>query len=58
MAALLGGQGVAYVRNPRDTLGKPDLKIAVVSSPQRLKQFPDVPTFKELGITGLDNEYM
>ncbi len=58
IAALLGGQGVAYVGNPRDTIGKPDLMIAAVSSPERLKQFPDVPTFGELGIKDFDHEIM
>lgn len=58
VAALLGEQGVAYVGNPRDIAGKPDLKIAVVSSVKRLEQFPDVPTLKEMGIKGLDSEVM
>jgi len=58
IAALLGEQGVAYVGNPRDALGNPDLYIAAVSSKQRLKVFPDTPTFTELGIPSLDNEYM
>ncbi len=58
MAALLGKQGVAYVGNPRDIAGKPDLKIAVISSPKRLKEFPDVPVFNEFGVKGLDNEVM
>jgi hypothetical protein len=58
IAALLGEQGVAYVGNPGDILGNDDLKIAVISNSARLKQFPDVPTFKEFGITGLDNEFM
>jgi len=58
IAALLGGQGVAYVGNPRDTIGKPDLMIAGVSSSERLKQFPDVPTFGELGIKNFDHEIM
>jgi len=57
-AALLGEQGVAYVGNPREVLGNDDLEIAVVSSPQRLPQFPDTPTFNDLGINGLDNEFM
>jgi len=57
-AALLGEQGVAYVGNPREVLGNDDLMIAAVSSAKRLVQFPDVPTFSELGITGLDNEFM
>ncbi|KKL54970.1 hypothetical protein LCGC14_2260130, partial [marine sediment metagenome] len=38
--------------------GKPDLKIAIVSSAKRLEQFPDVPTFSEMGIKGLDSEVM
>lgn len=58
MAALMGGQGVAYVGNPADIMGRPDLKIAAVSSSARLPQFPDAPTFKELGIAGLDEESM
>ncbi|PIE35584.1 hypothetical protein CSA56_03640 [candidate division KSB3 bacterium] len=58
MAALLGGHGVAYVGNPLDTIGKPDLKVAAISRAERLEQFPDTPTFKELGYEGLDNEIM
>ncbi len=57
-AALLGEQGVAYVGNPREVLGNDELQIAAVSSPNRLPQFPDVPTFNEFGITDLDNEFM
>jgi putative tricarboxylic transport membrane protein len=58
IAALLGGHGVAYVGNPLDVIGKPDLKIAALSRESRLEQFPDAPTFKELGVEGLDNEMM
>ncbi len=58
LAALLGEQGVAYVGNPRDALGNGDLYIAAVSSAERLPAFPDVPTFTELGMSGLENEYM
>ena len=58
IAALLGGHGVAYVGNPLDTVGKPDLKVAAISRGERLEQFPDAPTFKELGVEGLDNEIM
>jgi len=58
VAALLGGQGVAYVGNPRDTKGNPALRIVAVSASQRLPPFPDVPTFGELGLAGLDAEYM
>jgi len=58
MAVIMGGQGEVYVGNPADVAGKPDLQIAVISAEKRLAQFPDVPTFKELGIQGLDNESM
>lgn len=56
MAQVIGGQAQVYVGNPVDVAGKPDLMISVVSSETRLPQFPDVPTFKELGIQGLDSE--
>lgn len=58
IAALLGGQGVAYVGNPRDALGNPDLYIAAVSSDERLDAFPNAPTYAELGVSTLNNEYM
>ena len=58
MAALMGGQGVAYVGNPADTMGRPDLKVCAVSSDKRLKQYPDAPTFRELGLAGLEDEIM
>ena len=57
-AALLGDQGAVYVGNPSDVLGNPQFTIAAVSSPSRLKQLPDVPTLGELGIEGLDTQYM
>ena len=57
-AAVIGGQAQVYVGNPADVAGKPDLQIAVIASEKRLPQFPDVPTFKELGIEGLDSESM
>lgn len=58
MAALMGGQGVAYVGNPADTTGRPDLIVCAVSKDERLPQYPDAPTFKELGLEGLDDEIM
>jgi putative tricarboxylic transport membrane protein len=59
MAALLGGHGVVYVGNPQDVIGRPDLMVAVISSEGRLSgNFSDVPTFREQGISGLDNEIM
>jgi putative tricarboxylic transport membrane protein len=59
MAALMGGHGIAYVGNPGDVIGKPDLKVAAISSPQRLTgKFANVPTFDELGIKNHDSEIM
>jgi len=58
LAALLGDQGVAYVGNPRDASGNADLRIAAVSSSERLAALPEVPTFGELEIHNLENEYM
>ncbi|MEZ6117915.1 MAG: tripartite tricarboxylate transporter substrate-binding protein [Pirellulaceae bacterium] len=56
--ALLGQQGVAYVGNPDDAAGNDAFKIAAISHSQRLPQFPDVPTFGELGVPSLDAETM
>lgn len=55
---LLGGRGIAYVGNPRDTLGQPKLKVAALARTERLPAFPDAPTFRELGVKGLDHEIM
>lgn len=55
---LLGERGVVYVGNPRDTIGQPKLKVAALSRNERLPAFPDAPTFKELGVSGLDSEIM
>ena len=57
-ASLLGGEGVAYVGNPRDAAENDDLHIAVVSGSKRLEQFPDTPTFSDYGVEGLDKEFM
>jgi tripartite-type tricarboxylate transporter receptor subunit TctC len=57
-AALLGQQGVVYVGNPGEIIGKPDFRVAAICYSERMAQFPDVPTFKELGVSGLENEIM
>ncbi|KAA3662051.1 MAG: hypothetical protein DWQ10_03320 [Calditrichaeota bacterium] len=49
VAALMGQHGVVYVGNPVDTKGRPDLMLAAVAAPERLPEFPDVPTFLEKG---------
>ena len=56
MAAVIGQQAQVYVGNPVDVRGKPDLMMAAISAQKRFSQFPDVPTLKELGIKGLDEE--
>ncbi|GAB4245488.1 MAG: hypothetical protein OHK005_10850 [Candidatus Methylacidiphilales bacterium] len=58
LAALLGGLGAAYVGNPSEVRGNPNLQVAVVCAPQRLTAFPEVPTFKEFGVEGVDDESM
>jgi tripartite-type tricarboxylate transporter receptor subunit TctC len=60
MTALMGGHGAVYVGNPGDVLGKPDLENAVIAAPQRLagEAWKQIPTFKELGVKGLDEELM
>ncbi|MBM4347634.1 MAG: tripartite tricarboxylate transporter substrate binding protein, partial [Deltaproteobacteria bacterium] len=59
MVALMGGHGVVYVGNPGDVSGRPDLENVVISAPKRLGGvWANIPTFKELGIRGLDDEIM
>jgi tripartite-type tricarboxylate transporter receptor subunit TctC len=55
---LLGGRGDAYVGNPADVAGNPELQVSVVSSPKRLPHLPNVPVFSEFGAADLDDEYM
>lgn len=56
IAALLGNMGDAYLGNPRDALASNDLTLVAVAASERLAEFPDAPTFHELGIPGLEQE--
>lgn len=56
IAALLGNMGDAYLGNPRDALASSDLTLVAVAASERLAEFPDAPTFHELGIPGLEQE--
>ena len=59
MVALMGEHGSVYVGNPEDVTGRPDLENVVISAPKRLGgAWANIPTFKELGISGLDEEIM
>ncbi len=58
MMGTLSGQSVAYVGNPADMAGRPGYVILALCRSERLPQFPDAPTFKEMGYEGLDNEIM
>lgn len=60
MTAVMGGHGAVYVGNPGDIMGRPDLENAVLSAPKRLtaEAWRNIPTFKELGVKGLDDEIM
>lgn len=59
MAEVMAGRAQAYVGNPVDVRGREDyLTIAAIAGHERYPQFPDVPTFKELGIPGLEEESM
>ncbi len=55
VAALLGMHGVVYVGNPVDIKGRPDLMMAAVSARERLKNFPNVPTFMDKGFNLQDD---
>ena len=56
VAALLGNLGDAYLGNPRDALASDRLRVVAVAADERLPDFPDAPTFTELGYPGLENE--
>ena len=59
MVVLMGGHAVVYVGNPGDVTGRPDLENVVISAPKRLGGvWAHIPTFKELGVSGLDEEIM
>ncbi len=58
-AELLGGRSVAYVGNPNEIRANPDkMRVAAVASTARLPEFPDAPTFAELGVDGLTDDVM
>ncbi|TVS12760.1 MAG: tripartite tricarboxylate transporter substrate binding protein [Gammaproteobacteria bacterium] len=56
VAALLGNLGTVYLGNPRDAQTSDRLRIVAVAAEQRLPEFPDAPTFVELGFDGLEDE--
>ncbi|MDF1824452.1 MAG: tripartite tricarboxylate transporter substrate-binding protein [Verrucomicrobiales bacterium] len=56
VAALLGEIGQVYFGNPSDAAGNPSLTIVGSCSPHRMKDFPEVPTFAELGVPDLEDE--
>ena len=56
VAALLGNLGTAYLGNPRDALASDRLRVVVVAAAERLAEFPEAPTFAELGYPGLEDE--
>lgn len=58
MLAVAGGYADVYVGNPGDVLGFQQLKILNVAAEKRLKEFPDVRTFKEEGLNSLTGEVL
>ncbi len=56
IAALMGNLGGVYLGNPNDAMRSDDLRVAVVAARERMADFPDKPTFTELGIDGLEDE--
>ena len=56
LVSLMGEHGDVYVGSPQDTHGRKGLRIIAIAAPERLPNFPDVPTFKELGIEALSSE--
>lgn len=50
IAAVMGNHADVYVGNPEDVLGRENnLKIVAISNKNRLKLFPEIPTFLESG---------
>lgn len=59
LTRLLGENGDAIStsgENIDQQVDAGEVRILAVSSPERVPMYPDVPTFKELGIENLDNE--
>lgn len=50
IASVLGGHADIYVGNPQDIKGRDNLKIIAIASKEKLKSYPNVKTFSELGI--------
>ncbi|MCP4912259.1 MAG: tripartite tricarboxylate transporter substrate binding protein [Oligoflexia bacterium] len=59
VAALMGKHCDLYVGNPGDVIGKEGVINIAIAAPERMKdKFSHIATFKELGVTELDNEIM
>ena len=58
MASLMGKHCAVYVGNPGDTRGRPVLRVAATASPGRYPEYPDAPTFRELGFDQLTGEIL
>jgi len=54
----MGGHGVVYVGNPGDVAGNRTSKRGYLRSQRLGGTWANIPTFKELGVSGLDEEIM